>query len=190
MLALAVVGTALHAETFTCVVYFKEFGNGRNPTGTLELAVQGEVLTFEYSPDLEQTFPNGECSDPGVVLKVTAQRVDGSWDVSTATCIGLDENAHGPWLLVRDYLDGLPTAVASSEAILPSYRMSKRFQDFAASVKNHDLMLYYAQADARSCVRVATVKAPGHAYLAAHGRIELHGEPTTLYFDVVTRRSD
>jgi hypothetical protein len=167
MLALAVVATPLHAETFTGVVYFKEFGNGRNATGTVELAVHGKVLTLAYSPVLEETFPKRECSDPGAVLRVIAPRVHGSSVVSMASCMGLDENAHGPWLLVRDYLDGLPAAVASSEAILPSYRTSKGFQKFAEAVQNRDLMPYYARADLGSCVRIATVKAPGHAYLVA-----------------------
>ena len=186
VLLAAVLSAALQAETLTGVVYFKEFGNGRNPSGTIELAVGGEVQTFLYSPLLETDFPQKDCHDVGAVLKVNADGPNGRRDaVSTVTCMGLDENAHRPWLLVRDYLDGLPTAVASSEAILPAYRTSKGFQDFAASIQNRDLMLYYARADLGSCVRIATVKAPGHAYLAADCRIELHGEPTTLYFDVV-----
>ena len=132
ILASAAMGTTLAcAESLRGFVYSNEIGNGAHPVGKIELAVGKKIYTVEYGEPVEKHFLGEACNDIGAEWSVTVQRLGGSLYATYLTCTGrVDEGSHKPWLLVWDYLEGLPSSVSRSDVLSSRHLASPEFRRF------------------------------------------------------------
>jgi hypothetical protein len=143
------------------------------------------ILSNTENP-LERHFSSKVCRDIGAIWSVKVQVFRDSRYLSRVVCSGsVDESVHGPWLAVRNYLDGLPGSVSRSEALSSRWRSSPEFGRFASLVRSAELSFYSPSADEGSCIRPTTVEPLKRTRLIAHCSIELHGKLVDLVFDVV-----
>lgn len=174
------------AETLSGVVYSNEIGNGIHPAGRFELAVGGEIHTVEYGEPLERHFQGEACNDIGAEWSVVVEHIDNSVYASRVTCTGhTHDDVHKPWLLVRNYMEGLPNSVSAVKGLSHRYRSSREFRSFRQEVNSHELSFYYGPGDPAKCLKVISVEPATRADFVANCALELRGNAVALHFDVV-----
>jgi hypothetical protein len=183
----AVLGVGLcRAEQLRGVLYFDELGNGAYPSGTTKLAVGTRMYTLEYGDPDARRFSNPVCSELGAVWSVTIGRHDGSPYVRRAACSGeVDENVHGPWLVVRDYLARLSDSEPGDSFLSLRWRSSPGYRSLASKIENGSLKVDFNPVTASRCIEVERVEPREQTRLAATCSIERDGEFVFLVFNVV-----
>jgi hypothetical protein len=185
----AISAAVSYGESITGVVYSNEIGNGIHPAGRIELAVGSKVYSLEYGEPIEKRFSRKSCYDIGAVWSAMVERSDDSLHANRLSCTGrVDEGAHGPWLLVRDYLEGLPNSVSPSAVFSARYRSSPEFQRFVALIRDVDLNFYYDQSDTAKCLKIVSVAPRTQTRVEANCAVELQGKTVALLFDVVRNK--
>lgn len=181
------LGTA-YAEVLTGVLYSIRHGQGRNPAGQVELAVGKRIHYLEYAP-LGLRFKNKVCYEIGVIWTATVRMSEAnSRYIHSVTCTGrVDENTHAPWLVVRDYLEGLAgrRSASPSDAFSSRWRSSKESQQYEAQSKNFDLHSYLMFGDYGRCLEIISIEPSSAARIAA-AYCAINVDPRGhLVFDVI-----
>jgi len=187
MLACMLLGTGLcHTEQLKGVLYFDELGNGRYPSGTTKLAVGTTIYALEYGDPRQRHFQTEACYHLGAVWSVTVDTVDGSPYIRRASCSGeVDDDVHGPWLLVRNYLAGLPRSVSAGRFVSDRWRSSSEYRQFSDQLGSGELRIRFRPAAGTRCIDILSVERVKRTTLTATCSVELAGKEAYLVFDVV-----
>ena len=170
-------------------VFSDHSGQGPHRVGTLWLAVGSKVHELDYGEPVPRHFTSQLCWDIGAIWSVVYQVLpDSSRDISSVDCTGqVDENAHGPWLLVRDYLQLAGDRSTSSRGMLSSrWRASPEFQEYEAKVRDLDLSWSRLHGRPGRCIDVVKVERE-RTELRAGGDcgLSLSEKPVDLFFSVL-----
>lgn len=181
---------ACRAEPLKGVVFSDHSGEGPNRVGMIQLWVGTKVHDLDYGEPLPRRFRSEICWDIGAIWSVLVQVLpDLSLDISSVSCTGeVDENTHGPWLLVRDYLQLAEDRSASSSSLLSSrWRSSPEFQEYEAKVKDLDLSGNRLHGRPGRCIDIVKVEPLYRTQLRAGGScyLKVLGKPVDLTFGVL-----
>jgi hypothetical protein len=182
----AIYPAPFNAETLTGVLYFKEIGNGTHPAGTIQLAVGNNVRSLSIAPPAKRDYKEKTCDDLGARWTVVILDVP---YISRIICSGVDERVHNSWLAVRNYLEGLPSAVANPDLLSVRYRSSEEFRHFLEQVNRQEFIFYSGPGEAGDCLKVIPVPRSTRSRLLTHCAIELQGKRVGLYFDLIRNRT-
>jgi len=191
LLCAASVVIARGTQRLEGVVLSNHGGADAHRVGEIRLAVAGKVYELTYGEPVPKHFESRVCWDIGAIWAVTVRALDSSLDIESERCRGVDENAHGPWVAVRDYLERSVTRSASTSTLLSSrWRSSPDFQKYRDREKELDFGTYRFHGRRGGCVDIVTVEPPDRAELRAGGDcfIDLSGRPAYLVFHVVRDR--
>jgi hypothetical protein len=176
-------------EALKGVVFSDHSGEGPHRVGTIQLAVGNTVHELTYAEPLPRRFGSEACWDIGALWSVVYQVLPGgSRDISRVSCTGqVDENAHGPWLVARDYLQLAGSHSTSSSSMASSrWRSSPEFQKYEEKITALDISAYLLHGRPGRCIEVVNVgrdraqlRAGSDCYLS------LAKEPIYLYFSVL-----
>jgi hypothetical protein len=192
VLGFGAIGAVLSCgESITGVVYSNKIGNGIHPAGKVELAAGKRVSILEYGEPLETHFSSESCNDLGALWTVTVQHIDNNLFISSVTCTGgLDQAVHTPWLLVRDYLNSLPSSVSRADSLSSRYRSSPEFRRFVEQVNSLDLNFYFGRDELSRCLKIVSVESSNRTSVAADCAVELRRKLVGLRFDVVRDKAN
>ena len=179
-----------YGETLTGVVYSNEIGNGSHPAGRFELAVGKKIQTVDYGEQLETHFQSGTCNDIGAEWSVEVTRLDNSLSAGSVACAGrADEDVHEPWLLLKNYLEGMPELVSQTSRLSPRYRSSPDFRHFVQDVSSHDLNFNFGPGDHGKCLKAVSVEPAVRTRMATRCAVQFQGKSVVLLFDVARSKS-
>ena len=115
-------------ESLTGVRMSDHSGFDKTATGDIRLLVDNKVHRLGYGEPVPRRFKSQICNDLGVSWSVLFRRLkNGSTDIISVTCLGeVDEGAHAPWLVVRDFLNrvGVDRSTLSSSLFSQRWRSS------------------------------------------------------------------
>ena len=181
------------AESLKGVVFSDHSGEGPHRVGTVQLAVGNKVHDLDYGEPLSRHFESEVCWDIGATWSVVVRVLpDLSRDISSVSCTGeVDENAHGPWLRVRDYLRLVGGPSVSTVLLSSRWRSSPEFRKYEASVKDLDLSDNRLHGTSGRCIDIVKVEPARRTQLRAGGDcfLKVSGKPVDLFFGVL-RNSD
>jgi hypothetical protein len=171
------------AQSLTGIVYYNNSGPSGKGVGQIDLVVGEKLWELQYRKPLRLGRPI--CRDVGAIWTVVVEPRSRSGDwISSATCEGkAEELVHGPWLVVRQYLDRLAAeSIASSTQLLSSrWQASPEFEQYAKGTDTLDLSKY------GQCLQARPVQPSDQARV--HAGIECYlsrqGRPVELSFDVL-----
>jgi hypothetical protein len=179
------------AETLKGVVFSDDSGPSADATGMVQLAVGKTVYDLYYGEPLKREFRSKTCWDIGAIWSVVVRmlpELDSTREIDSVSCTGqVDDNAHGPWLVVRDYLQVAQDPSRSPYGLLSArWRASPEFRQYEAKVKGLDLSGYGFFGVGGRCIEVVKVERAGRTRLrAGECALYLSGKLVDLVFTVV-----
>ena len=146
--------------------------------------------TLYYGAPIAGELKGALCYDIGAVWSVSfhVSERDRAWDLETVECTGVDENVHGPWLVVRQYLDSADRIPPSSTGLfLRRWLSSAKGREYAARSKKLDASNYRRFGAGGECIDVLSAPATDRATLRAGAdcHLRLSGEPIYLLFHLL-----
>ena len=175
-------------ESLKGVVFSDHSGEGPHRTGVLQLAVGNEVHDLVYDEPVPRRFRNNVCWDIRAIWSVVVRRLDSGWEISNVSCAGqVEEDAHGSWLVARDYLQTAGSQTSPSSLLSLRWRSSASFKDYAAKIEDLDLSNYRLHGRPGRCVDVLQIARPDRTQLRAGGDcfLRISGKAVDLLFSVV-----
>ncbi len=181
------------SSTLTGVRYSDHSGDSGTGTGEIQLAVRGRVYQLFYQKPYPQKFSNPACDDIGAIWSVEARLGHGhKGTLLSATCSGkVDPRTHGPWLVVRAYLQQMAAGSFDSSLKLLSerWRSLPSFQSFSNQVEEIEFSGYRDFGGVGLCLDVTDVSSSGDTRISAgiDCCLEKQKRPITMTF--ITKRN-
>jgi hypothetical protein len=191
LVVFAALAWPCQAESFKGTVYANSSGASARGSGMIRLAVgSNRIDELYYSKPLPKKFSSPKCSDIGAIWSV---EVKDATDVVSAQCDGkLDEEAHGPWLLIKEFLDRLrQSSPASFDLFTSRWRNSADSQGYREKLKALDLSSYLTLGTGALCLEVVSVSRGEGTEMqtGADCHLRLQGKLVELSFNVVRNKS-
>ena len=179
------------AETLKGVVYANSSGASARGSGVIRFAVgDNRIDDLYYFKPLPKKFRSPECSDIGAIWSIEVKDAE---TLLSAECDGkVDEWAHGPWLLIKEFLDRLrQSSPASFDLFSSRWRVSTDSQQYREQLKDLDLSSYLTLGTGAQCLEVVKVDRTEGTQIqtGADCHLRLKGKLVDLSFDVVRNKA-
>lgn len=178
------------AETLKGAVYANSSGASARGSGMITFAVTEDAIhELYYGKPLRQKFSDQNCWDIGVIWTI---QVRNATDIDSAECDGeVDNWAHGPWLLVREFLDRLhQNSPSAFELFSPQWRNSSDYEQYRDRLKSLNLTDYAYVGTPGGCLEVVRTDHMKMTTVQTGGcPITLEDKFVNLSFDVVRNRA-
>jgi hypothetical protein len=176
------------AASLTGVLLSDHEGQGTHASGMVSLLVGDQARVFYYGEPLPRHFRSPVCSQIGAVWEVVTRVDQDATDILRVICRGqVDENVHGPWVVVGDYLESVKSSPGSTIPLLSArLRASPEYRDYLKALEGMDNSLGTASGRGVMCIDVESV-GRGTARLRADGDcgLEAAGKSVDMVFRLI-----